>query len=93
MENASLDYNTCSYSSIWCISKSNADSYGDCNVAILSFWIILIYLSVLRVAYNLWMLLQAGLFSCCYLKVNDSCDTIRGNGADLERIKTWDPRL
>ena len=44
----------------------NADSYGDCNVAILSFWIILIYLSVLRVAYNLWMLLQAGLFSCCY---------------------------
>ena len=41
----------------------NADSYGDCNVAILLDH--LIYLSVLRVVYNS-MLLQAGLFSCCY---------------------------
>ena len=67
----------------------NADSYGDCNVAILSLWIILIYLSVLRVAYHLWMLLQAGLFSCCYCeRVNDPCDTIKEtNGAGFGEDK------
>ena len=44
---------------------TNVDYYGDCNVSMLSLWIILIYLSALRVAYNLLMLLLAGLFSCC----------------------------
>ena len=71
---------------------TNVDYYGDCNVSMLSLWIILIYLSVVRVAYHLWMLLQAGLFSC--KRVNDDKDTIKetkgaGFGEDKDLGSTF----
>ena len=74
---------------------TDVEYYGDCNVAMLSLWIILIYVSVLRVAYNFLMLLLAGLFSCCCCKrIENNEDRIKetkgaGFGEDKDLGRTF----
>jgi len=80
----------------------NGDDVGDCNVAMLLLWVILIYMSVIRVAYNFILLLLAGVFTCCCSAcckkeelIGDRIDETRGAGfgedKDLGRkfIGTW----
>ena len=63
---------------------TDVEYVGDCNVAMLYLWTVLIYLSVLRVAYNFLMLLLAGLFSwccsCCKRVYKDRIKETKGAG-------------